>query len=90
MAVNDHGLEVLKKSGELVTPGNPSNQFIKVGQIGNFVPPKDADAITAAYPNATTEVYSYRQGGASGTVLATVTVVYTNASKADLASVVVT
>lgn len=90
MAVNDHGLEVLKKSGELVTPGDLSNQFIKVGQIGNFVPPKNADAITATYPNSTTEIYSYRQGGVSGTVLATVTVVYTNASKADILSVVVT
>lgn len=89
MAVDDHGLEVLKKSGEEVAAGDKSDYFLKVGQIGNFTPPKDADAITVAYPNSTTEVYSYRQGGVTGDVLAVVTVVYTNSSKADLASVVV-
>ena len=31
MVVDDHGLEVLKKAGEQVTPGDPSNYFIKVG-----------------------------------------------------------
>lgn len=30
MAVDDHGLEVLKKSGEEVTPGDKSDLFIKV------------------------------------------------------------
>lgn len=33
MAVDDHGLEVLKKSGEEVTPGDKSDYFIKVGQV---------------------------------------------------------
>ena len=31
MAVDDHGLEVLKKSGEEVTPGDKSDYYIKVG-----------------------------------------------------------
>lgn len=31
MAVDDHGLEVLKKSGEQVTPGDKSDLYIKVG-----------------------------------------------------------
>jgi len=30
MAVKDHGLEVLKKAGELVTPGDKSDMHIKV------------------------------------------------------------
>jgi hypothetical protein len=31
VSVDDHGLEVLKKSGEEVTPGNKSDYYIKVG-----------------------------------------------------------
>jgi hypothetical protein len=31
LAVNDHGIEVLKKSGEEVTPGDKSDYYIKVG-----------------------------------------------------------
>ena len=33
MAVNDHGLEVLKKAGEEVTPGDKSDYYIKVGLV---------------------------------------------------------
>lgn len=33
MAVQDHGIEVLKKSGEEVTPGNKSDYYLKVGQV---------------------------------------------------------
>ena len=45
------------------------------------------DYISAAYPNSTTEVYTYKEGGASGTTVATITVVYTDSSK-DLISTV--
>lgn len=31
MAVDDHGLEVLKKSGEEVTPGSKADYYLKVG-----------------------------------------------------------
>ena len=33
MAVDDHGLEVLKKSGEEVVSGSKADYFIKVGQV---------------------------------------------------------
>ncbi len=33
MAVDDHGIEVLKKSGEEVVPGDKSDHFIKVGGL---------------------------------------------------------
>ena len=45
------------------------------------------DYISAAYPNSTTETYTYKSGGASGTLVAIVTVVYTDATK-DLVSTV--
>ena len=46
------------------------------------------DAISAAYPNATTEVYSYFIGGLAGTLQATITVVYTDATKDCISTVV--
>lgn len=48
----------------------------------------DYDAITAEYPNQTTEIYKARTGGASGTVNETITVVYTDSSKEFLLSAV--
>ncbi len=39
MAVDDHGLEVLKKSGEQVTPGDRSNYYIKTKVINSGAEP---------------------------------------------------
>ena len=39
------------------------------------------DAVTATYPAATQEVYAFRQGGIAGTIMQTVTVNYTDATK---------
>lgn len=46
----------------------------------------DWDAISVAYPNATTEVFSYYSGGLAGSLEATVTVVYTSSSKEDIST----
>lgn len=40
------------------------------------------DYISGAYPDDTTEVYTFRIGGASGEVQAIITVVYTDNTKA--------
>ena len=45
------------------------------------------DYILAAYPTTSSEVYTYKTGGAGGTTVATVTVVYVDATKAVLTSV---
>ena len=47
----------------------------------------DWDAVTVNYPSSTTEVYEFKTGGLSGTISATVTVVYTSSTKDDLWSV---
>lgn len=44
------------------------------------------DAGTVQYPNSTTEVYEFRQGGTAGTIVQTVTLTYTDATKENLAS----
>lgn len=38
-------------------------------------------------PTATTDVFTYKSGGASGSVLGTVTVTYTDSTKCELVSV---
>jgi hypothetical protein len=45
------------------------------------------DFISATYPNATTEVYSYKLGGSSGSLVGTITVVYQDATKNLITSV---
>ncbi len=44
------------------------------------------DSGTVAYPNNTTEVYSFRTGSTTGPIVATLTLIYSNASKKDLVS----
>lgn len=45
------------------------------------------DFISAAYPNSTTEVYTFKNGGAGGTTTAVVTVVYTDSTKDNISTV---
>lgn len=55
-----------------------------------FKPPLGTDSFTMEYPNGVTEIVKYRTGGISGTVLKTITVIYTNASKNLISSAAVT
>jgi len=45
------------------------------------------DYVSVAYPSGDTETYTFKLGGSGGTTVATVTVVYTDATKADLSTV---
>ncbi len=45
------------------------------------------DYVSVAYPAATTETYTFKNGGSGGTTVATVTVVYTDSSKENLSTV---
>lgn len=66
-------------------PPNVQKTDVTKGFTGLLIPAYDYVGI--AYPIATTEVYTFRSGGASGAVQAIVTVVYTDSTKASLASV---
>jgi len=48
----------------------------------------DYDSIGASYPDNVTEVYMAYEGGLAGTLVATVTVIYQNADKELITSVV--
>lgn len=53
---------------------------------GAFQVPADADAFTVSYPSPISEVYQFRSGGVSGTVLMTITLTYSDSTKSDLVS----
>jgi hypothetical protein len=54
--------------------------------INKFAPPKDADYIATSY-TLTSDVYFYKQGGSGGTLLKTITIIYTDSSKEKIQSV---
>jgi hypothetical protein len=87
MAVDDYGLEVLKKSGEQVIDGNPSDCYIKTSTINCLIQDK-YDYVAVTYPTTTTEVFTFKLGGVSGTTVSTVTITYTDANKSYISSVV--
>jgi hypothetical protein len=76
MAVDDHGLEVLKKAGEQLIPGDKSNYYIKTSEINPFGVPNGADAFSRECIGNNV-VYKFRSGGIAGTILKTVTLYYT-------------
>lgn len=61
------------------------NPFHVVGRNALIV--EQFDYISVSYPTDTTEVYTYKSGGSSGTIVATVTVVYQTSTKENLSSV---
>ena len=44
------------------------------------------DYVAASYPDSITEIYTFRKGGSGGTLLATVTIVYTDSTKVDIST----
>jgi hypothetical protein len=92
-----HDLQI-DYTDDSIAIGDPaSNNLLAINSDGsvnvnsnNVLVNKPFDYLAAAYPSPTTEVYTYRLGGAGGTLQATVTVTYTDASKANLLSVVKT
>jgi len=80
VAVEDHGLEVLKKSGEEVTAGDKSDYYIKTSILSGLVP-KIYDYIALTYVAAGNgageiETAIYKKGGSGGTSVATLTLTY--------------
>ena len=55
-------------------------------QINQFLTEK-YDYVVVTYPVATTDVYTFKEGGSGGTTVATVTLVYTDSTKSDLSTV---
>lgn len=64
-----------------------SDVFIIGGVVGTASVPSDYDSANIAYPNAVTEVYSYYK---LAELIKTVTITYTDASKAKISSWTIT
>lgn len=48
--------------------------------------PVKYDYFVATYPNDTTEIFTYKTGGSSGTIVSTVTIVYTDNTKQNIST----
>lgn len=60
--------------------------FVKTTTNNTLVTEK-FNYISIDYPNNTTEIYTYKLGGASGNTVATITITYVNSSKALVSSI---
>lgn len=84
MATDDHGLEVLRKSAEFVDT-DPNELLIRTrdAKPGAFEPPEGTVGFTVV-EGATDRTYQFRDAYPAGTILKTVIVYYSNASKTDI------
>lgn len=60
---------------------------LQVKGISGTLVTEQFDYIAATYPTSSQEVYTYKSGGSGGTTVATVTVNYTDSTKANLLNV---
>ena len=58
-----------------------------ITNTNNVLVDEKYDYVGVAYPDGTTEVYTFKTGGASGTTVATVTIVYVDATKEYVSTV---
>lgn len=69
---------------------NPSTNALKVEGISPYsggIWTLPYDYVSASYPDAVTETYVSKSGGAGGSVQQTVTVVYTDSTKVYISSI---
>jgi len=77
-----------REQGKFRDAGDVTKSRVAVIPEGSFTPGEEYDAVTVDYPSSTVEVYSFRTGGVSGTVVMTLTLTYTTAAKNFLSSAV--
>lgn len=86
MSINDFKIGALQsdRAQPIATELDPDGRWsLRVrGYLSLIKVPFDAG--TVAYPNPTTEVYSFRTGSKTGPIVATLTLTYAAANKKDL------
>lgn len=80
--------QVLKRTFLFRTDTLPDR--LAVESVSGLLPSLSYDAVTVSYPDPTTEVFEFREGGVSGTILSTLTLTYTDSTKENLSTVVST
>ena len=61
-------------------------QALDMSNAALFSAPANSDYFSVATPDTVTEIYSFKSGGSGGTLLRTITIVYTDATKAVILS----
>ncbi len=92
---NDHPEDIKRNSYKesASNPGQPGLVVLNPDGTNLSISPGSSiwtlayDYIGASYPNSTTEVYTSKSGGSGGSTQQVVTVVYTDATKANISSV---
>lgn len=77
------GVRVFYADTDLPLPVSGSFSASTGGLLGGLA----FDFIEVSYPNATTEIFTYKDGGNLGTTVAVITVAYTNSSKEYVSTV---
>jgi hypothetical protein len=86
MAVHDHGLEAIRKASSVVTSGDTTEYKLRTFSVSGMLS-ESYDYVSVGYPISTQEVYTFKTGGAGGTTVATITINYTDATKANISNV---
>lgn len=83
--VDDYGLEVVRKAAQDSADGTKYD--LRVSPTDGMLAGLTYDYVEMAISPATTETYTFKTGGASGTTVATVVIVYTDSTRADISTV---
>ena len=85
-------MSLIGQTGGTIGISSDNKKFIRVKPVdtgnGSIIGDIVFDAMTGEEPDNVTEIFKYYNGGLAGTLVATVTVVYSNASKEFVTSVV--
>jgi len=86
MSVTDHGIEALRKAASLVTSGDTTETKLRTFSVSGMLS-ETYDYLSVNYATATQEIYTFKTGGSGGTTVATLTVNYTDSTKANVSNV---
>ncbi len=80
--------QILDSGGNVIgATSNALDVNIKSGASAAFFIPFDHDYFAYTNTNSTTDTYEYNTGGSGGTLVATVTIVYTDTTKETISTV---
>lgn len=83
--LDDHGIEVIRKSGVDLTNQKTTYALRVVLSGGSPLGDLDWDFYSVSY-GATTDTYTFKTGGAGGSTVATFTFTYTDTTKTVISS----
>lgn len=86
MSVDDNYAEAIRKSAEEVTQGDKSEYRLKFRPDEGILAGIKYDFVSNTIASDT-ETWVFKTGGASGTTVATIVIVYTSSSREDISTV---